>query len=243
MIGYTEYHVRTICCIISDFLTESRYFVETFQPSLVSFEGRQLTLRFPNTFGDTFVTTMLSRGMAALFDARPLILRNEQPLRCTPMLAEDAVITAAALAHANATHLLDVECRTGECALKLLKVLPKVRRCTLLERSGHLLRRATERVGAVAAGLVEPIHGDVRSWGLPNRLFDLAITSSGLRYLQHADDWLDALRQIYLALKPEGTFWCLDSVIPLELMERAGFSTVEVLQQSGRSFTFVARKV
>ncbi len=172
---------------------------------------------------------------------------------------EESMLSAAALAHPGATHLLDIEAGAGHLTLKLLPLLPETN-CTLIERSSPLLERAKERVGSVAGGVVELIHGHIRNVRLPADRFDIAIAGSGLRYL-HANEWEDALRRIYLTLKPGGTFWCIDMVNPTSpligsllrkslpgcaaspnLLERAGFTTVEVLYQSARFITLVACK-
>src|ERR1700744_4080416 len=91
-----------------------------------------------------------------LFDAdveRFSNLETGQSATVDAPLAMALVAEAAAATTPHARHVLDVCCGAGNYTLRLLERLPNLD-ATLIDLSGPMLDRATERVGRATAGTV-----------------------------------------------------------------------------------------
>lgn len=126
-------------------------------------------------------------------------------------LAMDLVAQAAALCTPHARHVLDVGCGAGNYTLKLLESLPNID-VTLVDLSRPMLDRAAQRVGAITAGSVTTLQGDIRRIELPNESVDVILAAAVLHHLRSDDEWQAVFTALYRALRPGGSLWIFDLV-------------------------------
>lgn len=138
----------------------------------------------------------LETGQSATVDA-PLVL--------------SLVAQAAAATTPHARQVLDIGCGAGNYALKLLERLPGLD-VTLIDLSRPMLDRARERIGAVAAGQISTIQGDIRDVELPEAEFDIVLAAAVLHHLRTDEEWSNVLAAIHRATRPSGSVWVFDLI-------------------------------
>jgi tRNA (cmo5U34)-methyltransferase len=138
----------------------------------------------------------LETGQSATVDA-PLVL--------------DLITTLAAATNPNATHVLDIGCGAGNYTLKLLEKLPNAN-VTLLDLSKPMLDRALQRIGAVSAGNIMTLQGDIRAIALPDRQYDIIMAAAVFHHLRAETEWEAVFGKCYAALKPGGSLWISDLI-------------------------------
>jgi tRNA (cmo5U34)-methyltransferase len=153
----------------------------------------EIRRRFDNEV-DRF--SSLETGQAATMDA-PLVMQM--------------ICTAAAGTTPKAKRLLDVGCGAGNYSLKLLQSLPRLN-VTLLDLSGAMLDRATERVSAATDGGVRAIQSDIREIDLGMESFDIILASAVLHHLRDDSEWENVFRKFHQCLTPGGSLWISDLV-------------------------------
>lgn len=126
-------------------------------------------------------------------------------------LAMAMIAEAAAVVTPHARHVLDVGCGAGNYTLKLLQHLPNLD-VTLVDLSQPMLDRAAERVRQATTGRVTTIRGDIREIALDENQFDLVLAASVLHHLRTDDQWRQAFRALYRAVRPGGSIWIFDLV-------------------------------
>jgi tRNA (cmo5U34)-methyltransferase len=154
----------------------------------------EIRARFDN---DVERFSNLETGQSATVDA-PLTLE---------LIAQSAASVAA-----NATALLDIGCGAGNFSLKLLDALPRIEHITLIDLSLPMLGRARTRILARKEISLAPLQSDVRQAELPEETFDVAVAAAVLHHLRGEEEWRSVFRKIYLALRPNGSFWVSDLV-------------------------------
>lgn len=118
---------------------------------------------------------------------------------------------AAHYSNPEAKELLDLGCGAGNYTLKMLGVNPQLN-CTLNDLSGPMLKRAKERVGAIAKGSVHNFQGDLRELQLPEGHFDIVLAAAVFHHLREDSDWEGVFYQVYKVLKPGGSLWISDLI-------------------------------
>jgi tRNA (cmo5U34)-methyltransferase len=170
----------------------------------------------------------LETGQSATMDA-PLVL--------------DLLTRAAAIANPNATRVLDVGCGAGNYSLKLVERLPHVA-IDIVDLSGAMLSRATERLKAAGVEKIARLQGDIRVVGIPEERYDIVVAAAVLHHLRTDDEWKAVFARLYRALKPGGSLWISDLIehsIPAvrELMwERYGDYLVSLRDEEYRDLVF-----
>ena len=106
-------------------------------------------------------------------------------------------------------HVLEIGCGTGEFTRQLAR---RAERVLAVDLSPQMIRLARERAGLHTN--IDFVTGDVMSYPLPAARFDCVATLATLHHLPAEP----VLRKIREALKPGGTFVCLD------LYRRSGLS-------------------
>lgn len=98
-------------------------------------------------------------------------------------------------------HVLEIGCGTGGFSRLLAARAEKV---TAIDLSPQMIRLARERANLYPN--IEFVEGDVMAYGLPDNEFDCIATLTTIHHLPLET----TLRRIRRALKPGGTFICLD---------------------------------
>src|SRR5262249_35137348 len=99
----------------------------------------------------------------------------------------------------------------GNYSLRLLERLPNLD-VTLVDLSGPMLDRATERVRRATTGKVVALQGDIRDVRLGEGQFDIVLAAAVLHHLRSDVEWQQVFGDIYRALRPGGSFWIFDLV-------------------------------
>ncbi len=153
----------------------------------------QIRQRFDN---DVERFSNLETGQSATIDA-PLVL--------------DLITTVAAATNPAASHVLDIGCGAGNYTLKLLQRLPGFD-VTLIDLSKPMLDRALQRIGAVSAGNIMTLQGDIRAIPLPDRQYDIMMAAAVFHHLRDDAEWEGVFGKCYAALKPGGSLWISDLI-------------------------------
>ena len=153
----------------------------------------QIRQRFDN---DVERFSNLETGQSATIDA-PLVL--------------DLITAVAAATNPDATHVLDIGCGAGNYTLKLLQRLPDID-VTLIDLSKPMLDRALQRIGAVSAGNITTLQGDIRAIPLPDRHYDIILAAAVFHHLRADAEWEAVFGKCYAALKPGGSLWISDLI-------------------------------
>ncbi len=154
---------------------------------------KEIEARFDS---DVATFSNLSTGQSSIIDA-PLLLEvtTEAARRIVP----------------HASRLLDIGCGAGNLTLKMLTKLPLLD-CTLVDLSGQMLAKAQERIGQVAQGTVEAIHGDLREVVLPENSFDIILAGAVLHHLRDDHDWETTFANLHSLLRPGGCLLISDLI-------------------------------
>ena len=126
-------------------------------------------------------------------------------------LAMALVAEAAACTTPHARHVLDVGCGAGNYTLKLLSYLPNLD-VTLVDLSGPMLARASDRVTQATAGSITTRQGDIRELALADLSFDIILAAAVLHHLRDESEWRDVFTKFHRVLKPGGSLWVFDFV-------------------------------
>ena len=128
-------------------------------------------------------------------------------------LVMDLIAEAASVVTPGAKDVLDIGCGAGNYSLKLLQRLPdRDVNVTLLDLSGPMLDRASQRVGKAASGGVRTLQGDIRDVDLGEAQYDVVMASAVLHHLREDDQWEAVFAKIFRALRPGGSFWISDLI-------------------------------
>src|SRR5512143_439052 len=138
----------------------------------------------------------LETGQSATIDA-PLVL--------------DLITTVAAATNPDASHVLDIGCGAGNYTLKLLERLPNVD-VTLIDLSKPMLDRSLQRIGAVSAGNITTLQGDIRAIALPEQHYSIIMAAAVFHHLRADAEWEAVFGKCYAALKPGGSLWISDLI-------------------------------
>jgi tRNA (cmo5U34)-methyltransferase len=128
----------------------------------------------------------------------------------SPLMME-LVTQAAAISNPQASHILDVGCGGGNYSLKLMQSLPDLD-VTLVDLSKAMLRRASERIGAVSKGEIRALQGDIRDLEFPTGQFDVILAAAVLHHLRGVDEWQEVFTKFHRILKPGGSVWIVDLI-------------------------------
>lgn len=139
----------------------------------------------------------LETGQSAAMDA-PLVL--------------ELIARSAAAVNPHASALLDIGCGAGNFTLKLADVLPELRAVTLIDLSGRMLERATQRASAKAKLSITTMAGDIRKLDLPHESFDVVVAAAVLHHLREEHEWRALFSKIHRSLRPGGSFWVADLI-------------------------------
>ncbi len=126
-------------------------------------------------------------------------------------LVMDLLTSAAASSTSTIKRVLDIGCGAGNNTLRLLEKAGPFD-CDLLDLSGPMLARASERVGLSRAGSVQIHHGDFRDIELPGGQYDVIIAAAVLHHLRDDADWRLMFEKIYHLTAPGGSVWISDLV-------------------------------
>jgi tRNA (cmo5U34)-methyltransferase len=126
-------------------------------------------------------------------------------------LSLELIVRAAAATTPHATALLDVGAGAGNYTLKMLQALPGLE-VTLMDLSGPMLERATERLRASTASRVTCIQADVRDVALGEGSYDLITAAAVLHHLRTPAEWESVFAAFFAALRPGGSLWISDLV-------------------------------
>jgi tRNA (cmo5U34)-methyltransferase len=111
----------------------------------------------------------------------------------------------------KAEQLLDIGCGAGNYSLKMLSKLPNLE-CTLVDLSGPMLNKASERVSEQTNKKVHVVQGDVREVFLKQNHFDIILAGAVLHHLRDDQDWETCFQKIFDLLKPGGCFMISDLI-------------------------------
>ncbi|HSI36533.1 MAG: methyltransferase domain-containing protein [Phycisphaerae bacterium] len=140
-------------------------------------------------------------------------LETGQTATMDAAVAMDLVARAAAGVTPGPRRILDVGCGAGNYTLKVIGELSsKAVDVTLVDLSGPMLARATERLSAVTSGRVETIQADVRTIDMGEGRFDIILAAAVLHHLRTDDEWRAVFASFYRALRPGGGLWIFDLV-------------------------------
>jgi tRNA (cmo5U34)-methyltransferase len=164
-------------------------------------------------------------------------------------LALALVAQAAACATPHARRVLDVGCGAGNYTLKLLHHLPNLD-VTLIDLSGPMLARASERVKSATAGSITTLQGDIRELSLADESFDIILAAAVLHHLRAESEWRDVFTKFHRVLRPGGSVWVFDLVessiaAVRDLMQRKyGEYLIEFKDEAYRDhvFAYVAKE-
>jgi tRNA (cmo5U34)-methyltransferase len=126
-------------------------------------------------------------------------------------LAMALVAEAAACTTPHARQVLDVGCGAGNYTLKLLSYLPNLD-VSLIDLSGPMLARASDRVTPATAGRVTTLQGDIRELALANESFDIILAAAVLHHLRADSEWREVFAKFHRILRPGGSLWVFDFV-------------------------------
>ena len=126
-------------------------------------------------------------------------------------LAMALVAQAAACTMPHARQVLDVGCGAGNYTLKLLSYLPNLD-VTLIDLSGPMLARASDRVTPATTGSVTTLQGDIRERALADESFDIILAAAVLHHLRADSEWRDVFAKFHRVLRPGGSLWVFDFV-------------------------------
>jgi tRNA (cmo5U34)-methyltransferase len=126
-------------------------------------------------------------------------------------LAMALIAQAAACTTPHARQVLDVGCGAGNYTLKLLSYLPNLD-VTLIDLSGPMLARASDRVTPATAGSVTTLQGDIRELELADDSFDIILAAAVLHHLRADSEWREVFAKFHRVLRPGGSLWVFDLV-------------------------------
>lgn len=126
-------------------------------------------------------------------------------------LSLDLITESAYRINPDAIELLDIGCGAGNYTLKMLSKLSNLN-CTLVDLSGPMLERATERIVSHTVGVIKALQGDLRDVSLPCEYYDIILAGAVLHHLRDETDWFRAFTKIYNSLKRGGSFWISDLI-------------------------------
>jgi tRNA (cmo5U34)-methyltransferase len=126
-------------------------------------------------------------------------------------LAMALVAEAAACTTPHARQVLDVGCGAGNYTLKLLSYLPNLD-VTLIDLSGPMLARASDRVTPATTGSVTTLQGDIRELALADESFDIILAAAVLHHLRADSEWREVFAKFHRLLRPGGSLWVFDFV-------------------------------
>ena len=126
-------------------------------------------------------------------------------------LAMALVAEAAACTTPHARQVLDVGCGAGNYTLKLLSYLPNLD-VTLIDLSGPMLARASDRVTPATTGSATTLQGDIRELELADESFDIILAAAVLHHLRADSEWREVFAKFYRVLRPGGSLWVFDFV-------------------------------
>jgi tRNA (cmo5U34)-methyltransferase len=126
-------------------------------------------------------------------------------------LSLELIVRAATATTPHATALLDVGAGAGNYTLKMLQTLPGLE-VTLMDLSGPMLERATERLRASTASRVTCIQADVREVALGEARYDVITAAAVLHHLRTPAEWESVFAAFFAALRPGGSLWISDLV-------------------------------
>ena len=122
------------------------------------------------------------------------------------------LITAACLyTNPKAKSLLDLGCGAGNYTLKMLEKIPNLN-CTLIDLSLPMLNRAKERVSKATKGSTETIQANIAEYKLPEFEYDIVVAAAVLHHMRTEEEWETVFKNIFLSLKPGGSFWISDLI-------------------------------
>jgi tRNA (cmo5U34)-methyltransferase len=126
-------------------------------------------------------------------------------------LAMALVAEAAACSTPHARQVLDVGCGAGNYTLKLLSYLPNLD-VSLIDLSGPMLARASDRVTPATTGSVTTLQGDIRELELADESFDIILAAAVLHHLRADSEWREVFAKFHRVLRPGGSLWVFDFV-------------------------------
>lgn len=138
-------------------------------------------------------------------------LETGQTATVDASLAMALVAEAAATTTPQARQVLDVGCGAGNYTLKLLGHLPNLD-VTLIDLSGPMLARASDRVREATAGKITTLPGDIRGLALPDETFDIILAAAVLHHLRAESEWRNVFSKFHRLLKPGGSVWVFDLI-------------------------------
>lgn len=138
----------------------------------------------------------LETGQTAVMDA-PLMM--------------DLITKAAVRSTSKIRRVLDIGCGAGNNTLNLLRLAPSFD-SDLVDLSGSMLEKASERISQVIPGRIRMIQGDFRTVELPEGEYDIVLAAAVLHHLRDDRDWEHVFRKMFRLTSPGGSVWITDLV-------------------------------
>ncbi len=111
----------------------------------------------------------------------------------------------------DAADFCDIGCGGGNFSLRIARQLPKLA-VTLLDLSGPMLDRATQRLIAEGFTVKAAIQDDIRTVSFEPDSFDTMLASASLHHLRTHEEWHAVFARVFRALRPGGAFWICDLI-------------------------------
>ena len=138
-------------------------------------------------------------------------LETGQTATMDATVALELIARAAAAVCPNAESLLDIGCGAGNYTLKSMERL-RLRRVALVDLSGPMIERASQRIGAAGKIVIDARQTDIRQADFAAGSFDVAVAAATLHHLRGEEEWDQVFSSIYRWLKPGGSLWISDIV-------------------------------
>jgi tRNA (cmo5U34)-methyltransferase len=138
-------------------------------------------------------------------------LETGQSATVDAVLVLDLITKTAGQIAPHARQVLDIGCGAGNFTLKLLQVVPDLD-VSLVDLSGPMLERASERIRPATQGKIEVFQADIRELELGEERYDLILAAQVFHHLRGDEDWRSVFAKCFRALRPGGALFISDLI-------------------------------